>query len=943
MSAQIQNSEKGQELQNISTTSLMKPINTPMEWLYPHQTENCWIIKHVPQTSQRGEDYLRVFDHPLPIAEDEWQDVMYRCNSLTSKWAITLDDNTDLADLSQKILQLFDKKRKKIVDKSNCKLLARFSATHIRDVKGSKDVGKEVWLDYSSEALFWVCVSDILGFLEEEKQLYCYEGEINGITEEGNKIRSDCITGMNEGRFLLQDIFKEGIEGAHDSCQWANLQLGSIQDIGGFETAIKGLWNTLNRSYEENSFLATTIKLAKTPPAEIPGWTGSSLHLNLIAAIWVAANNFFGSVWEAPSGDLTPLDLSDDLAFPENASVTDVGGDTIMTEIETINLDPLGGDKMDKQNKNPTPVTPSSILNNKNKTNSAPRAKRTKIGTEETKNSSKNKLPKNPYNNDNYRKEENLKVRAGRKKKKGPDKKTFLRVRLPTQIDSVEQWNEMTNLTIKLLNSVWKSLLLLDSSNSSIEVWNDKGTASVKPLRLDSVFPTAKSKIHQKLVEDLKVNWTSSNTPTELRFILGHKKDIEFYMDNKEVNKKLEEMETELVEDRIQVEKRAVAGYLAGPLIRERSADIIADILIKKPVFIANKITQMEIYVETINIQQGTSRKIVKRTKAMHIKVPNDMKALARSCLASAYPSKVRGDYPMGIQFRFIPNTADPDFAISPTARQIARRLKAKQACFLDRCITREHWHFKDLFVIHKIMESVSLLKVLMALKSKRFPERQLFICIEQDIEDGPVFFQYAEELEDEADGIIPVIPLYLEGNFGTEVKKWLKPSSSIGTEGYTYDKNKNKVVPNKVNPLKEMNDEWEQRIERDDDSSISDVESDDDTGGFAIEFGNIDYKNSNRKSNLGDDTGSLGTMGLENPSDFKKVSLSKNNHAKKKELVYSKRMPEHLESNNNSQQEDIDLFLRMKNNTNLMKLVDLHIQNELTAPSKQDGGGKES
>ena len=53
--------------------------------------------------------------------------------------------------------------------------------------------------------------------------------------------------------------------------------------------------------------------------------------------------------------------------------------------------------------------------------------------------------------------------------------------------------------------------------------------------------------------------------------------------------------------------------------------------------------------------------------------------------------------------------------------------------------------------------------------------------------------------------------------------------------------------------------------------------------------------------------------------------------------------MPEHLESNNNSQQEDIDLFLRMKNNTNLMKLVDLHIQNELTAPSKQDGGGKKS
>ena len=168
-------------------------------------------------------------------------------------------------------------------------------------------------------------------------------------------------------------------------------------------------------------------------------------------------------------------------------------------------------------------------------------------------------------------------------------------------------------------------------------------------------------------------------------------------------------------------------------------------------------------------------------------------------------------------------------------------------------------------------MPNITLIKVLMALKSKRFSERQLFLCIVQEFKDGPVLFQYSLELEDEADGIIPVIPLYLEGKFGQGIRKWMKPSATIGTAGYEYDIKSNKVVPHGNNILNNLNEDWEQRINKYDydDYSLSDVGSEDEQGGFAIEFGELDFDNNKKKSNLNDDSASLGTMGIQFPPEF--------------------------------------------------------------------------
>ena len=54
----------------------------------------------------------------------------------------------------------------------------------------------------------------------------------------------------------------------------------------------------------------------------------------------------------------------------------------------------------------------------------------------------------------------------------------------------------------------------------------------------------------------------------------------------------------------LQTGDRAIAGNLAGPLLNERTSEIIADILIENKIFKAKKITQIEIYEEVITIKK---------------------------------------------------------------------------------------------------------------------------------------------------------------------------------------------------------------------------------------------------------------------------------------------------------------------------------------------------
>ena len=188
----------------------------------------------------------------------------------------------------------------------------------------------------------------------------------------------------------------------------------------------------------------------------------------------------------------------------------------------------------------------------------------------------------------------------------------------------------------------------------------------------------------------------------------------------------------------------------------------------------------------------------------------------------------------------------------------------------MDNIIIRENNHIKSIFKNHPKDENINLLKILTALRSKKYPNRQLFVSIEQEYDEGPVIFQYPSEMENEADGIIPVIPLYIKGLFGDMGNHWFKPSADIGIEGYEYLQEERRVVPSKSNVLANLDEDWDQSMMRYDDDSISDYDSDgdDDYGGFSIEFGDLKIGNNDVQANI-DDSASTGTMNLPKPDGF--------------------------------------------------------------------------
>jgi hypothetical protein len=312
-----------------------------------------------------------------------------------------------------------------------------------------------------------------------------------------------------------------------------------------------------------------------------------------------------------------------------------------------------------------------------------------------------------------------------------------------------------------------------------VEPWTTE--IKIPPLGSSSIFLTSKARLEGKYLLELKLSWSLWTKPTALHFILGHTKPISEYLDNQSLIRKLDLLEVVLTNEKIQSSKRAVAGYLPGPLITGDSADDLANILQLKSIFALNKVNEVEIGEDFISTQRGKAKKSVRKVRGMHVTVAESVKAAARSCLGRQYPSTPRPDYPLGIQYRFVPNTADPDFAVPPRTHIIAEKLRFKHASFLDNLQERFSPHFNNLHSSLDSNPNVVLSKVLMSMKSKRLPSWHLFVSVEQPYDGAEVRLQYTSELAAEADALIPVPPLALKGIYGEEADQWFKFSARIG------------------------------------------------------------------------------------------------------------------------------------------------------------------
>lgn len=326
-----------------------------------------------------------------------------------------------------------------------------------------------------------------------------------------------------------------------------------------------------------------------------------------------------------------------------------------------------------------------------------------------------------------------------------------------------------------------------------------------------------------------------------------------------------------LYKDKLQTSETVPAVWMGGPIPDEATREMIEETILASSIFKVNGITNLEFQVLPVRIKKGALPKGSKRVKAVHAVCSMEDSDKVRDILKRMYPSKPKQEYPEGVQWRAIENTADPDFPVPPKARMIAERMKYKQANFLRGLRTTTYNHISNLHAQLNTFPHQVLARIMYNWRSCKNLDRRLFFLVEQEYDGAPVQFSYSADLEDEVDAILPVLPLILVGRLGPNANTWFLPSSTRGSRGYRFDKVNDCVVPLQTNDMADLDLHWEQSTEGyvAGDQDYDDDQDLDEQGGFSISFGGFEPNETpDRVSILNDDTDSLATMGIRNRDD---------------------------------------------------------------------------
>ena len=113
---------------------------------------------------------------------------------------------------------------------------------------------------------------------------------------------------------------------------------------------------------------------------------------------------------------------------------------------------------------------------------------------------------------------------------------------------------------------------------------------------------------------------------------------------------------------------------------------------------------------------------------------------------------------------------------------------------------------------------------------------------IQQQCDDEPVPFSYMTEISQEVAGILPILPLLLEGRLGLTVLRYFRSSYSIRTKGYEWNAGLDKVISTRAdNYLEEIDRHWIQYTE--DYDTRNKHYKDEGHSGFAINVGSFDIE----------------------------------------------------------------------------------------------------
>ena len=733
---------------------------------------------------------------------------------------------------------------------------------------------------------FWLASVSTFGALYEAEFISVYSKTDHPITSPKIALHwIKTLTKKVEGNIAFSEatLFAEGDKGAHDFCAKIAHKMSTGSSVRNWAKAWSTIMGKSKINNMETKMLMFGIRMANTPPEVHSGWIGNKLPSTTITDAWAGAQEAFGEAWRSTkkvkdtistlhdekgkkiTDKATSINTKDS-ANDKDETMEDVEvyKDTKKTHREGTLDNETNKEKVDKE----VPATPTKRMSSLKKT-----LKFTDEGKSPTPLSKVMKSKHAPV----Y-----FKSRSNKKPsyKKGIFKnmvfKTYVKLTLPIAIQQATEFGATEQAVLDAVTKIWKILSELDTS-TFILAWNPKVENTVRPLKNGDLAKTlTKKAINDKYIEPLQMGWYTSNTT--IRFRIGHNHPIDDILEDPNVIHILDESEAELTKDKIQSTDVATAVWLGGPIPEQSTLDAIEQLLLDSTAFKEQNIDQLELVVKKIILHPGKQPRGEKKINAIHVLVPEDKKAQARKALKTVYPSLPQPHYPEGIQWRAIENIADRDFTVTEQASIVAERMKHKQSAFLQDLCSTSYKHLQNVHVEVEVEPCLPLSQILMSLLSYKDPTRKLFVMVQQTYDDEPVTFSYMAESSQEVASILPILPLLLEGRLGMNVSQYFRSSCTIGTDGYQWDYDLEKVVPiGDDNQLEDVDKHWIQHTE--DYPTRNKHYKEEDKGGYAINVGGFDIEGSlDRPRIMEDGNESLQTMGLQDknsPRDMEGDMLS--------------------------------------------------------------------
>ena len=385
--------------------------------------------------------------------------------------------------------------------------------------------------------------------------------------------------------------------------------------------------------------------------------------------------------------------------------------------------------------------------------------------------------------------------------------RTYVKIRL-SQVTSelyAEQEAEISASFRQIMNHLW-------TIDNSVIVLPWKREEAFTPIRKGHDFPRTKTDI-EKYVDRL---WMEKHKSAYCRLLLAHNKNRTTLLDDSQLQNWLTTSQLMLQVERIQAHSLSKAGHLLGYHSTVCNCSNLADAIQQHPLMSGFSVEVRSEFI-TFNAARRPAKESERtKTKILQVYVASDSAGKARRALTQIFSSQAKGQYPLGVHARFIPNVNDLRFA-RPTQVSLAYTNSLKKHIeFMKHTMT---FSTENIIELDAVIDryGFSLREIIMHIFSGSKPTWNLFLAVDTSFYGDCVHFAFREELQEEAMNMISALPLFLEAYLGhSDVWKWFTRRARDEADDYEWSLEKG-LVPKGEYYMDTQLENWEHLDEIDD------------------------------------------------------------------------------------------------------------------------------